>query len=133
MRKIQKTADFKAFTALCERVLGLGFPIDYQVNVRKMRGHPSDWCGSYIAGNIRETAEGWVYRHKIGLALAPAMEARGILETLAHELVHAYCEENHPKASVHGRTFQRKAAALRRTLRGFGYKLAPLYLKGVDE
>lgn len=56
----------------------------------------------------------------------------GTLAIIAHELAHAWVTENHPKATSHGRTFQRTAAGLRRALKTWGYDLPHLYIKGLD-
>lgn len=124
-----KKLDVSKISALCALVLGL----EYQTKVRVYRRHiPGihESCGGHW---IKK--QGGSFCHRIALSIEFCLyneAVRGFNEVIAHEFVHAYVSENHPKATHHGRTFQRKAAALRRSLRSLGVNVAPLYLKGID-
>jgi len=59
---------------------------------------------------------------------------RSVRSLIAHELVHAYVEENHPRAEWHGRVFIRMASYLESYLDECGYTLDDeIYLEDADQ
>lgn len=118
--------DISKFVRVCILILGIQNKVKIRLRRRKVE-HP-DWPGQSLAGwqlleNDTHTIEVLQTKNVRG----------GTLALLAHELCHAWVDENHPKAKPHGRTFQQTAAGLRRALRGWGYHVGILYVKGVDK
>ena len=118
-------AHYKEFIDACRSILGLSLPVS--VRFRKGQKFREAGLGVVSAFHALYTA-----RHKIVVASRVDDMRGNWRECVAHEFAHAWVDENHPKATAHGRTFQRTAAALRRALRGLGYDLKPFYLKGHD-
>lgn len=111
------------FAKVCILILGLNKRVNLKINPGNLVQLPD--TGTPV--------EGWYFEkddfHSIAIALGAN---RGWREVLAHELVHAWIVENHPKAKDHGRTFQRTCASMRKALRNWGYIVGPLYKKGLD-
>lgn len=68
--------------------------------------------------------------HHIEIATEPS---RGFLSVLAHEIVHAYMDEKHPRAPWHGFLFQRNAWLLEQHLKSKGYAVEKIFMLGVDK
>lgn len=122
-----KKAD-KRFIVVCLLLLGISLKVKVKVKRGKTFMLADEFSGEQVCGAV------WGYTNRDFYTVMVAEKPnRGLYETIAHELAHIWVMENHPKAKNHGRIFQRISAALRRSLRGWGYDLEPLYLKGVDE
>lgn len=116
--------DVSRFVKICILTLGLDNPVSVRVKSGSSYfdpDHKSRVMGSCLSDNGK---------HKI--TVCHGSSRYGMLELIAHELCHAWVDENHPRAEFHGRTWQRTTAALRRALRDWGFYLGPLYRKGVD-
>lgn len=127
MRKIQ----FPEFVALVQTMLDIQAPVKVRHYVRQIPG----FANSCAIQKTKYAPNAKGYYHYIQVSNLNCIynpEARGFFEVLAHELVHCYVDENHPKAKPHGRTFQRTAAALRRSLRALDMHIAPLHISEVD-
>lgn len=106
-------------------LLLLKSPVIVKVHTRTIPG----WDN--ITGLYRTKMRGGIRHHRID-ALSEAHNLRGLTATILHELIHAYCDENHPRAAFHGRTFQRLASALAQTWRAEVGPVQDLYIKGLD-
>lgn len=118
--------DISRFVRVC--ILTLGIEGKVKVRIRQRRVTHPDWPGQSLAG-WQQLDDG---THTIEVLQTKNVRG-GTLALLAHELCHAWVDENHPKAKPHGRTFQRTAAGLRRALRDWGYNVSLLYVKGLDK
>ncbi len=128
-----KKLNTKAFEGLCFALLQLQNPVDMRLYFRSNPGWIHSHCGSYILKRVRHHLPG-KYTHRITINIATAQEWReDVLSVIAHEFVHAWQTEKHPKSKEHGRTFQRKATQLRAALKILGFNLAPLYLPDTDK
>lgn len=58
--------------------------------------------------------------------------SRGLLTTVAHELVHAAVDEQFQERKHHGKRFRSTASSLYIYLKARGYRVTKLYLKDVD-
>ena len=116
------------FVKVCILMLGLAKRVNVKIAPGKVTPMP-DVPGLNVCGWYQEPTDLADF-HSICVALGAV---RGWREIVAHELAHAWCVENHPKAADHGRTFQRIAAGMRRGLRDWGYNLGAIYQKEIDK
>jgi len=81
-----------------------------------------------------ELCEGWCFTDKHYHNIEVVTKGTRSVESLiAHELVHAYVEENHPRAAWHGTVFRRTARYLESYLAECGYHLDDaIYLADSD-
>ena len=99
------------------KFLGLTKPVVVRINSRTHKA----WDGYYIA---RYNNKGKLAEHRITVYLQD--QSRDFNTTLAHELIHAWQEEN-GHTEFHGKHFKRIA---RKMEKSFG--LVNVYIKGTD-
>jgi hypothetical protein len=101
------------------KFLGLTKPVVVRVKTRANKHYD----GFYIARYSDRT--GKLLEHRITIHVTK--NARAFDTLLAHELIHAWQEEN-KKTEIHGKHFKRLAKAM-----GEHFGIDEIYLKGVDE
>ncbi len=101
------------------KFLGLKKPVVLRVNTRKNKHYD----GFYVARYSDKT--GKLLEHKITIHIGG--NARPFEVLLAHELIHAWQEEN-SKTEIHGKHFR---ALAKKMTEHFG--LQEIYIKGVDK
>lgn len=99
--------------------LGLKTPVIVRVNTRKNK----HFDALYMPRYSDRTAK--LLEHKITIHVGD--NAREFDTLLAHELIHAWQEEN-GKAEIHGKHFKRLAKAMAEH-----FEIEEIYLKGVDK
>lgn len=99
--------------------LGLKKPVDVTIKTRWGRDCDAYYLPTYSDRNGKLTG------HKIVIWLGGANRTFDTL--LAHELIHAWQEEN-KKLEIHGKHFQRMAKAMQKA-----FALEKIYWPGVDE
>ena len=110
---------------LCQLILPLEWPLRVKIYGRRIRGFPDS------SGICYAIEYGSNFVHVIE---ATALENnRGVENVLAHEYVHAWIHENHPKAENHKRTFQRVAKRLEKGLQLLGVETGELYRRDLDK
>lgn len=117
--------DTRKFSLACILILGLQRPVSVKVRRGAFWKHPE--CGQ-VTG-LWEGGEG--HRHTIQVCIAA--KRGNWQELIAHEMAHAFCNEFHPKASDHGRTWQRVVSGLKRDLKTYGFNVRNIYHKGADK
>ncbi len=99
--------------------LGIRLPVEVSVRTRRRAD-----CDAFYIG-VYSDKTGLLKSHKI---VVYTVDAHRDFDTLlAHELIHAWQEE-HKKAEIHGRHFQRLAQAM-----GEHFGLQNIYMPDVDE
>lgn len=112
----------REFVKVCIVILGLQWRVRVRVRV-----------GRWIHDNTEVSALYW-HKETWHLIETRRKSNRGNFKTLvAHELCHAWCVENHPRAKDHGATFIRCATGLQKTLTEWGFKVSDLYLPECDK
>ena len=101
------------------KFLGLTKPVVVRVNTRKNK----HFDALYLARYSEKTAK--LLEHKITIHVGD--NARAFDTLLAHELIHAWQEEN-GKTEIHGKHFKRLAKAM-----GEHFGIEEIYLKGTDK
>jgi hypothetical protein len=101
------------------KFLGLKKPVVVRVNTRKNKHYD----GLYMSRYSDKT--GKLLEHRITIHVGD--NARPFDTLLAHELIHAWQEEN-GKAEFHGKHFRRLAKAM-----GEHFGLEQIYIKGTDQ
>ena len=101
------------------KFLGLTKPVIVRVNTRKNK----HFDGLYMPRYSDRTAK--LLEHKITIHVGDNVREFNAL--LAHELIHAWQEEN-GKTEIHGKHFKRLAKAM-----GEHFGIEEIYLKGTDK
>jgi len=99
------------------KFLGLTKPVVVRINSRTHK----HWDGYYIA---RYNSKGKLAEHRITVYLQD--QSRDFNTTLAHELIHAWQEENNV-SEFHGKDFKRMAKKMEKH-----FNLAKVYIAGTD-
>jgi hypothetical protein len=101
------------------KFLGLTKPVVVRVKTRANKHYDGLYVGRY------SDRTGKLLEHKITIHVTE--NSRPFDTLLAHELIHAWREEN-KKTEFHGKHFRRLAKAM-----GEHFSLDEIYIKGVDE
>lgn len=101
------------------KFLGLTKPVVVRVNSRTHKA----WHGYYLPKFSRKT--GKLQEHKITIYLGDLGDAMDRI--LAHELIHAWQQENNKQDELHGKHFRKMAKVMNEH---FG--LQEIYRKGID-
>lgn len=105
--------------AKCVRILGLERPFDIQIKSRRHKSMDAAYWGL-------RTESGKLQSHLIRVYLGNE-ESRSLDTLIAHELIHAWQEENKLK-EIHGVTFRYWAEKLE-----YIFGLEGIYIPGTDE
>ena len=108
----------RKFATDCKNFLNINRPVRLVI-VRRDLFNP-DWDAYCRTSRKRHFIQ--VSRHS----------SRGLLTTVAHELVHAAVDEQFQERKHHGKRFRSSAASLYIYLKARGYRVSKLYLRDVD-
>ena len=111
---------------VCQEYLELEYPIDIRIKTRSKKSCDAKY-------NAMLSSDNQLVHHRITIYLGNlGYNSRTFDELLAHELIHAWQQENH-YLDVHGKSFQFCAEGLQECLQSFGFDVHNLYMPDLDK